>query len=173
VTAPAPVPEFSRLVSIARLGDSEAVYHIEAKAEERAALARRLGLLALDRFILDARLSRATGGGIRLAGEIAAELVQECVVTLEPVPAKVSEAFSILYRRTLPAESDIHATDEEDMELLAGEEIDIGEAAAQQLSLALDPFPRAPGAQIPAIEPPAGEAGVRRPFADLGRLLKK
>ena len=54
----------------------------------------------------------------------------------------------------------------EDVEPLVAGAIDIGEAVAQQLSLALDPFPRAPEALALSAEPPQGEA-VDSPFAVL------
>ena len=164
-------PEFSRVAAIARLAGEPAAYRFGANAAEREALARRLGLLSLDRFEVEARLARAVGGGVRLEGRIAADLVQECVVTLEPVPGSVEEAFAILYRRQAPR-SDSVDPDGEDVEPLEGEEIDVGEAAAQQLSLAIDPFPRAPDATLP--ETPAASSELsQHPFAGLAKLTKR
>jgi len=167
--AAAPSPEFSRPVATARLGEAPALYRFAADPQEREALARRLGLLALDRLEIEARLSRAAGGGIRLAGQIAAELVQECVVTLEPVPSRVAEDFVVLYRREAP-HGEIVDPGEEDIESLDGDEIDLGEAAAQQLSLAIDPYPRAPGAALS--EPPPSSELSQHPFAGLAKLAK-
>jgi hypothetical protein len=55
-------------------------------------------------------------------------------------------------------------------------EIDLGEAVAQQLAVALDPYPRAPGAAWPQAD--TGDADiaaepVRRPFAALDALKKR
>jgi uncharacterized metal-binding protein YceD (DUF177 family) len=151
---------------------------LTANADERAALSQRLGLVALDRFEVDANLSREVAGGIRLAARIEADLVQECVVTLDPVPSRLDESFVLIYRRRPLAQSEIIDLGEEDIEPLEGDSIDIGEAAAQQLSLALDPFPRAPTAQLPeaGVPDPATEREMpppTHPFAALARLAKK
>ncbi|HZS82616.1 MAG TPA: DUF177 domain-containing protein [Stellaceae bacterium] len=167
-----PRPEFSRIVSVAHLGEGDEVHRLAADAAERAALARRFGLLALERFEVEARLSRERGGGVRLAAQIAAELVQECVVSLEPVAGLIAEEFTLFYR---PGASDRHEVVEaeaEEVEPLVGDEVDIGEAAAQQLSLAIDPFPRAPGAHLPAPPEDTG-AALPHPFAALERLRRR
>lgn len=46
--------------------------------------------------------------------------------------------------------------------------LDLGEAAAEQLGLALDPYPRAPGAVLPEIEDDSDEG----PFGALGALRR-
>lgn len=176
-TAGTPPPEFSRIVGLARLGDDAAIHRIEASAAERQLLARRFGIVALDRFAAEIRLLREASGGIRLEAEIEADIVQDCVVTLEPFASRLRDRATVLYRRPPPHESEQVDVGEDDVEPLDGDEIDIGEAAAQQLSLALDPFPRAPGApplDLPqnaevkvSVEPPP------HPFAELAKLVKK
>jgi uncharacterized metal-binding protein YceD (DUF177 family) len=170
--------EFSRVVPISHLGEGETIYRLTAKAAERTALSQRLGLVALDRFEVDASLSREVAGGIRLAARIEAELVQECVVTLDPVPSRLDESFVLIYRRRPLAQSEIIDVGEEDIEPLEGDSIDIGEAAAQQLSLALDPFPRTPTAKLPEAGVPDSATAREmppptHPFAALARLAKK
>ena len=64
--------------------------------------------------------------------------------------------------------------DADETELFEGDEIDIGEAVAQQLSLTLDPFPRAPDAGFPEAEQAEATETVRsNPFAELAKLAKK
>jgi uncharacterized metal-binding protein YceD (DUF177 family) len=173
--------EFSRPVSVLRLGTDAMTYPVNATGEERAALARRFDLVSLDHFAAEVTLSRH-GGDVRLAAEIVADIVQLCCLTLEPFASRMVDRSTLLYRRKAPP-ADL-AVDDEDYEVLVGDEIDIGDAVAQQLSLALDPFPRAPGAKIDEaiISAPeiavAGqltmEAGApRRPFAELAKLVKK
>jgi uncharacterized metal-binding protein YceD (DUF177 family) len=108
--------------------------------------------------------------GIRLEASLAAAVVQECVVTLEPVPAELSEDFTIIYGAPAAEDELLERglAEDGDFEPLAGAEIDIGEAVAQQLSLALDPYPRAPGASLPADED--APAVVEHPFAALAKL---
>jgi uncharacterized metal-binding protein YceD (DUF177 family) len=155
--------EFSRPVAIGRLAEEE-VHEIEATPAERAALARRFGLLGLDRLAASVRLA-PLGRGIRLEAALEAEVTQECVVTLEPVPNHVSDRFTLVY-----GEAPAAADEETVVEPLEGETIDVGEAVAQQLSLALDPYPRAPGA---AIDPKwAGDPAPEGPFAALTKLKR-
>ena len=159
----AAAPEFSRPVTLPRLGHVERV-RIAADEGERAALARRFGLLAIERFEGDVVLTRLKEGA-RLEASIDADVVQECVVTLEPVRNRVADEFSLLYGAAAPAEEDDVV-----VEPLEGDAVDVGEAAAQQLSLALDPYPRAPGA---ALEKESVDAPrTDHPFAALARLKK-
>jgi hypothetical protein len=58
--------------------------------------------------------------------------------------------------------------DPDDLPAEAGA-VDMGEALAQQLSLALDPYPRAPGAELPA---EATDGGAHGPFAALAKLKR-
>jgi uncharacterized metal-binding protein YceD (DUF177 family) len=106
--------------------------------------------------------------------------VQSCVASGEPVPANVAEDFRIEFR-PLPEPG---ADDEEvelgeaelDMVFYEGASVDLGEAAAETLSLALDPFPRSAAAEAALLA-----AGVKTeeearaessPFAMLKDKLK-
>jgi uncharacterized metal-binding protein YceD (DUF177 family) len=102
---------------------------------------------------------------VRLDASFEANVVQECVVTLDPVPNDVAESFTLFY-----GEAPEGAGEDGIVEPLQGETIDIGEAVAQQLSLALDPYPRAPGAALDLKL--AGGAGADGPFAALAKLKK-
>ena len=138
-------PEFSRRVDIARLGAADARYDVAATETERAALARRLDLVSLNRFEAHVTLRRVAGGMVRLSASLSADLEQTDIVTLEPLPAHVEDNFTLLFA----AAADDAAALDPDAELvepLGDGHIDIGEAVAQQLSLAIDPYPRAPAA---------------------------
>jgi len=139
-------PEFSRRVELARVGALESTYPISAEPGERAALARRFELLSLDRLEAEIRLKRVGGGMIRLTGHFSADVAQSCVVSLDPVASALEQDFTVLYGATEPDKSVIMVDLESDAaEPFDGDAIDIGEAVAQQLALALDPYPRAPG----------------------------
>jgi uncharacterized metal-binding protein YceD (DUF177 family) len=137
--------EFSRPVEMARLGAAPIAYDIAASPAERAALARRFGLLSLDRFEAHVTLHRVAGNMVRMEATLAADLVQTDVVTLDPVPSQVADAFALLFAAEA---SDARALDPEAelVEPMVDGRIDIGEAVAQQLSLAIDPYPRSPAA---------------------------
>jgi hypothetical protein len=164
-----PRPEFSRLVPLARLGTEPFRQEIAAGESERAGLARRFGLVSLDRLAAVAELKRETGGTILLTAAFAAEFAQECVVTLEPVAGSVESSFALRYG---PPENEPESDDDDGpaFEPLSAEAIDIGEAVAQEFSLCLPPFPRAPGAVIADDAPEAAGDG---PFAPLGRLVRR
>ena len=178
--AASPGPEISRPLALERLGDAPHETRVVANAAERAALATRFGLLGLAR--LEAGLTlRRTGPGarLRLEGRLEADVVQACVVSLEPVANTIEEDFVQVYLMEpagAPAREVVVAPgseeDDEDPEPLAAGELDLGEAVAQQLALALDPYPRAPGTRVPeGYRPERGAAGRHRPFEAL-RALK-
>ena len=166
----APPPEFSRPVETARLKRDEQHFEIAANPAEREALAKRFDLLALGSFTAEVNLEQIPGGLIRLTAELEAEVTQECVVTLAPVQSRVVESFSVLYGDGGEAEEVNLDGAAETIEPIENGVIDIGEAVAQQLSLALDPFPHAPGAAAPV---PAGDAKPPSPFEALATLKKQ
>jgi uncharacterized metal-binding protein YceD (DUF177 family) len=141
-------PEFSRRVELARLGAHEAVYPLAAKPEERAALAHRFDLLSLDRLEAEIRLERVAGGMVRLSGRLGADVVQACVISLEPVASTLDQEFIVLYGSPEAGKAVMVDLETDEAEPFDGTAIDIGEAVAQQLAMALDPYPRAPGASL-------------------------
>ena len=168
MTSTAP-PEFSRLVPLARLGAEPFRQEIAANDAERAALARRFDLLALGRLSAEVELIRHGRDMFLLRAAFSAEFVQSCVVTLDPVGGAVSEQFTLLYAPSeMEAEAGRTVEDEVAFEPIVGNAIDVGEAVAQQFSLALPPFPRSSGATLDSETPPTDEAG---PFAALSRLV--
>jgi uncharacterized metal-binding protein YceD (DUF177 family) len=176
--------EFSRLVPVDRLEQGEVIEEISAREGERRALAARFDLVALDGLRAEVSLRRIESGPIvRLEGRLSAEVVQTCVVSLEPVANRVEEAFSLLYApegRIRPQRRGGEVGGEERSEWPEPIEqgaIDIGEAVAQQLALALDPYPRKPGIRL---EDVIGKPGWQKPgepaanpFAVLARLSKR
>jgi uncharacterized metal-binding protein YceD (DUF177 family) len=143
-------PEFSRRFLRERLGGAPRVEQLVADAAERAALSARFGLVALDRLEADVRLE-AVPDGIACRGRLKAAVVQACVVSGEPVAALVDVPFDLLFAReeALPAELELDAEALDRLPLENGW-ADIGEAVAQTLALALDPYPRAPDGSLVA-----------------------
>jgi uncharacterized metal-binding protein YceD (DUF177 family) len=170
--------EFSRFVEADSVGTHRMERRISANPEERAALAKRFELIGIGRLEAVFTLKRAGGGVIHVQGEIQAEVTQACVVTLAPVPAKIAETFSADFAdaddRRRPAETDLDFEADDPPEPIRNGHIDLGELAAEHLSLALNPYPRAPGAAIPAEFSPDPDADERaehpiNPFS----ILKK
>jgi len=179
-------PEFSHPISASRLSFKPATYRLVANERERAALAKRFALISLDRFEAIVTLKREPGDAIRFDAEIEADLVQACIVTTDPVPAHITDVFTLIYRADIDeATADQMALDnpeDEIIEPLIGDSIDIGEAVAQQLSVAMDPYPRSVGAESSIASAQAGpieddEAGApmarRNPFDALAVLKKQ
>ncbi len=150
-------PEFSRPVALGRIPAEGREDRLAASPEECAALARRFGILAIHGLDAVLRLAPERGGALAVSGRMTAEVVQECVVTLEPVTQSVAEEVSL---RVLPAGTEPSDDPDGPDEIAAeGGVLDLGEAIAEQLSLALDPYPRAPGAALaPDADAPPPEA---------------
>jgi uncharacterized metal-binding protein YceD (DUF177 family) len=169
--------EFSRSVAVDSLAARPRTFDIAADAAECEALARRFGILAVSALAARVSLTRLPGTLVQLQGHLAADVVQTCVVTLEPVPAHIEEDFIRTYD-TAPVESDrevvVDLDAEEPPDAVVDGQIDIGEAAAEHLALSLDPFPRAPGAafQVPPEDETSAEPAATGPFAALAALKK-
>lgn len=137
--------EFSRTFRIDTLGAGARNVSIEADEGERAGLARRFGLEAIHRLAAEAALTR-NGDIVVATGCVSASVEQSCVATGEPVPEEVAEEFAIEFRPHVEVDSA-----EEEIELGEGEldvvfydssAVDLGDAVAETVSLALNPFPR-------------------------------
>lgn len=142
-------PEFSRRYPLDSIGSETRTMSIEATDSERAALACRFDLVSLDALRATATLV-AVAGGAEARGTIHAAVTQACVVSGDPVAAMIDEPFALRFMADLPVAG---VDDDEGMELndadcdvlpLEDGAVDLGEAAAQTLGLALDPFPRSP-----------------------------
>lgn len=142
-------PEFSRLVRIDTIGEQALSLEIAADEGERAALARRFGLLGLTRLEAVLTLSRK-GGEVAVQGALTAVVTQACVATTEPVASEIEAPLDIMFRPQpdpAAAEDEVELSENEmDVVFHDGAEIDLGEAVAETLALALDPYPRAPDA---------------------------
>lgn len=141
--------EFSRVERLDTIGGEDRQVAIEADAAERLSLARRFGLVSLDRLHATFAIRR-DGAAVIARGHISAAVVQSCTVTDNPLPATVEEDVAL--RFVAPAAA--HGAEEEielsgdalDTIEIEGGGIDLGEAAAETMALALDPFPRSPDA---------------------------
>ena len=176
-------PEFSRPIAAAAVDARPHARQLEASAGERAALASRFDLVALDLLKADLSLQLDQArSAIRVRGSFEAEVVQTCVVTLEPVPARLVETVDLLYslgHQDAPGDAGarvevgVEVGTDEESEPIGPEGLDLGEALAQLLSVALDPYPRARDADLSALEwsEPDGEAPMG-PFSVLTQLRR-
>lgn len=171
-------PIFSRPIGVGEIPDAGTVRTISAEPSERAALAADLGLQGIDSLSAEIALTPRGRREIVLEGTVKAEIVQTCVVSLVPVPQTVEESFSLRLLRSpigetaAPkphAEIQIDPDAPEPPEVLAGNTIDLGEIVTEYFILGIDPYPRAPGAELP---PEAADLGDSQdsPFAALASL---
>jgi uncharacterized metal-binding protein YceD (DUF177 family) len=161
-------PELPRPIQARDIGGAGRRHAIEATPGERAALAARFDLLALDAITAALDVSREAAG-IRVAGRVEACGAQACVATGEPVPFVHDEPVSLLLVETLPGAGEIELGEADlDSEPLLGDTIDLGEIAAQVLGLALDPYPRA-AVTAPGVLSEAEARAAASPFASLRR----
>jgi uncharacterized metal-binding protein YceD (DUF177 family) len=173
--------EFSRIIRIEPemgSGDDAITFSVEASEDERAALARRFGLLALDALSAVGRIDvTSRGRRARMTATLKADATQVCVVSLEPVRAMIEEQLSVTYdrdadRTRIEPAQDFDIDTEDPPDPLPDDGIDVGEAVAEHFGLALDPYPRAPGVAIdaPEVGGERAEPGETSPFSVLDRL---
>jgi uncharacterized metal-binding protein YceD (DUF177 family) len=174
--APAPEPELFRPVALAQIGLAGTAREVAATPGECEAIAARLRIPAVASLFCHYRLTAVGGGVVVAEGALAAHVTQECIVSAEPFGVDLSETFRV---RFVPEEQfddsedtpiDLDADDELPYR---GAHLDLGEATVEQLALALDPYPRAPGVEAaPEAQAGAGEPTDERqpsPFAALAR----
>jgi uncharacterized metal-binding protein YceD (DUF177 family) len=140
---------------------------VEATAAECSALAMRMLLPEVHSLRCRFHLTRELGASVRAHGLLQARIVQTCVISLEDFETTVEERFSV---RFVPSGTETDDPDPETEDEIPFENgvLDIGEAAAEQLGLALDPYPRIPNAALPEIE----EEPEPHPFAALDKLRR-
>lgn len=140
-----PAPEFSRPVRTDQIARHAQGMTITADAGERDALARRFNLTSLDSLEADYALSEQDGA-IEARGRLRARLAQPCVATGVAVPETIDTDFLL---RFVPEGSGADGGEEleidsEDCDTIGydGQTIDIGEAVAETMALAMTPYPR-------------------------------
>ncbi len=152
-------------------------FEIAPEAEGRAAVAGELGIPGVRKLRFSGRLLPEGRADWRLEAELGATVVQDCVVTLEPVTTRIDEPVR---RRYLADLSEPEATEsevlEDDVEPLP-QALDLAEVMVEALALALPPYPRAPGVELgevvvtePGAEPLTEERA--KPFAGLKDALR-
>lgn len=162
--------EFSRAVRVRHLPSGELV--LSADSGERAALAKRFGVSAIETLSAAIRLE-ADGEVVVAHGHLGAALVQNCAVSGEDFAVRIEEPVHLRFVRPVAraAEEDLELPDGEADEIeYEGEAIDIGEAVAQTLALAIDPYAEGPEAE--RIRAETGLASDDRPQGPLADLLE-
>ena len=164
----------------AHLPPAGAEVTLSAGNEERAAIAEAYDLLAVDGLSASATLAPGAGNVVSVAGRVVADIVQACIVSLEPVTQHIDEPFQVDF---VPAESaaaqaaaarevavDPEAPDPP--EVMEGTTVDLGALVEEMFVLAIDPYPRAPGAELSVDGSNAAESEDESPFAVLREVMR-
>ena len=167
-----PSPELSRPLPLGRLTGQELVVDVRADAGELVPIAHRLHVIGLDRLEARFTLRLSSAGIVEADGLLRATVTQECVVSLDAFDSTIVEPFTVRFVPAACLTEELLDPDAIDEIPYDGESIDLGEAAVEQLALALDPFPRKPGVSLPPDQsaPEGGattEPDTVRPFASL------
>lgn len=171
------------IFNIEKLGALPSIVKTKADAATCEALAEYLGVDTVANFQAELAVRRWRKHGAMIEGTVSADIVQQCVVTLEPVNSQVNET---VFARFLPASMlqpeksmdegiVIDPLAEDPPEPFDGREINLGALLLEHLALGIDPYPRAPGAAIPESFTQAAAEPEKRPnpFQVLAQLRNK
>jgi len=148
---------------------------ITASPDELKRLAEWAGVDAVSHLTGHIRVRAQSRTTYHLETEFEADVEQACVVTLEPVHSHIARNFT----RTLHLTPGLHryadkgglvtstSVEEDAPDEIESLRYDLAAPLREELALAIDPYPRAPGVEF---EPPADEDHTDTPFAALGKL---
>lgn len=152
-------------IHVARLPKKGMQIAIEATERQRRQLASIHGLGSVESFRADLLASGWKRNGVQVTGRVQADIVQACVVTLEPVHSHIDEKISAVFLPELSklgregfesgGEILIDVDGPDAPETFSGDTVDVGALAEEFFALAIDPYPRKAGA---AIESPGSDA---------------
>ena len=169
-------------VSVARLPQNGMPLTLKADEKELRALAKAHDLVSVQSFAAELLVRKWRKDGVKITGRVTADITQTCIITLEPLASRIDGEVDALFvpegsklaRPLLTTDGEIVIDfDGDDLpETFSGDTIDAGAVAEEFFGLAIDPYPRAPGAALEEASNEAGEAQKPSPFASLVKLRK-
>ena len=167
--------------TILRLPDlqnrADTSFALEPDAETRAKIRDALGINALRKLRFTGKLVPVGQKDWQLVADLGATVVQDCVVTLEPVTTRIEEKVIRNYMADFVEEPQMGETEmfEDDTVEPLPTTIDLVQIMEESLSLYIPDFPRADGVELgqavytePGVKPMTDEDA--RPFAGLAAL---
>jgi hypothetical protein len=150
-------PPLHHVFDLGGLSLAGSVVTVRAAGDELARLAEWAGVETVRAFAGTVDLRRVSQTRFNLEADLEADIVQRCVVTLEPVETRIARHIArelLLAPNARPAEGELTlaAGDDDVPETIASLDYDIVAPLLEELVLAIDPYPRKPGA---AFDPPA------------------
>jgi hypothetical protein len=173
VTAISPI---EHVYDLSRLSDAGDEVVILAGAGDLQKLAQWLDVESAQRFEGKITLTRLAAHRYRYDAVLLCDLTQASIVSLDPVQTKIEERFSrelhVHHRPRHPKVPELEMPvvdgDDDVPEELDTPRYDLAAPLLEELSLALDPYPRAPGEGFDAPQQPQGSG--ENPFAVLKKL---
>lgn len=178
-----PNNEWSEWIDTETLDEKGVTKTITADDEAREALARRLKVDGIKSLSADITVMPVSGGAVEVSGTFKADILQTCVVTLEPMETHTEEPLEGWFtdrektlsfakarqdRDTKKGHVEVEMLDEHhDPEDMVDGHIDLGELVVQHLSLAIDPYPHKPGVSFES-----GDDKPRKPVNNPFEALK-
>ncbi len=165
--------EFSRMIDLRQINERPLV--LEPDEAERRRLAGRFSITAIDAMKAELQLA-VDGTTVDARGHLTARIVQACAISGEDFPVVIDEPIELrfVHPTTFQPDEEIEITadvcDEIEYE---GTTFDLGEAVAQTLALAIDPFAEGPDADRARAEHNLGGEVAIGPFAGLSVLKTK
>ena len=171
-----PLPPIERLYDLNRLSEAEYETEIVLDDDQRRELAAWVDVVGVNKFEARVSLRRLSSSRFAYAAHLEANVVQSCTVTLEPVSASISMDFTRALhlvphvKKTLDFSGELSpAAGEDDVpEEIDSTRYDLAAPLIEEFSLAVDPYPRAPGVVFD--EPEDGAEARENPFAVLKAL---
>lgn len=163
--------ELSRPIDLRQIIDKPVA--IKATEAERAALARRFAVVRVDRLEADVALD-VDGEAVNAKGRLRAAVVQSCAVSGEDLPVTIDEPFALRFvpeTESAATEVELEARELDEIPY-SGTAFDLGEAVAQSLALAIDPYAVGPNAERARKEAGLLDQAAAGPFAALAALKK-
>lgn len=156
--------EFSRMVNVADIPSTGQGFAAKASLDECAAICTRFDLSAVKCFEISGIIKPHGKQRYQLEAKLVAEIVQTCVITLDPIETAIEQAFKLALTSQEASlqenteEVDLFDPNEEDPPLLFNEDkIDYGECAVQYFSDCLEIYPRKSDASFERIAKPSEE----------------
>lgn len=173
------LPPIEHFYDLNRLSDAGFETTIDLGTEERRRLAEWAEVADVSRFVGRISLRRLSASRFAYSAHLEAEITQTCAVTLEPVSSKqcldFDRTLQLVPQAKRGSDSSVElspaAGDDEVPEEIESSRYDLAAPLLEEFSLAIDPYPRAPGASFEAPQE-EGEA-PDSPFAVLKALKSK
>jgi hypothetical protein len=173
-------PPFEHFFDLSDLGRAGAEVSILLDKAARERVGRWVNVDTVETFTAAVSLKKHSPTRYSFAASLDASIVQSCVVTLQPVRSRIQRqiARELLLaspvRRALPKDAlpPTPSVDDELTEEIESLTYDLAAPLLEEFSLAIDPYPRAPG----VIFEPSGDSpkkGEEGPFAALKALKGK